>query len=73
MTERKLCPILKAGIMVTGYEHTFSVGPGMGGSQHNQLTHESAQCMGEECEWFECGCPAHLVTKEIRDKLHSMK
>ena len=68
-----ICPILKAGTMIKSYEKTFTVGPGMGGSRHNDLQHESAECIGEDCEWFEHGCPAHPITKELRDKIRAMK
>jgi len=63
----KTCPILKAGTMLNRIQ-----------TQTNKTTVSSiyskdAKCMGEECEWFEHGCPAHPVTKEVRDKIRAMK
>lgn len=68
-----ICPILKSGTMIKSYERSFSVGPGMGGTRHNDLQHESAECMGKECEWFKQGCPAHPITDALRDKIRAMK
>ncbi|KKM76241.1 hypothetical protein LCGC14_1382190 [marine sediment metagenome] len=59
------CPILKAGTMIKSYEKSL---------HFEALTHyESAECMGDNCEWFEHGCPAHPITKEVRDKIRAIK
>ena len=66
-----ICPILKSGTMIVSYEKTFSVGGGMGGSRHNTIQHESAECIGEQCEWFGHGCPAHPGTKEMMENFRA--
>lgn len=47
----KICPILMAGTMIS---NIYRVGP-----KEHHLFYESVRCMGEKCEWFENGCPAH--------------
>ena len=44
----KTCPILKAGTMEEGMETAIPA-------------YERTECMGEKCEWYGNGCPAHQV------------
>lgn len=48
----KICPILMAGTMISNID-VIEVMKG------HHLYYESVRCMGEKCEWFENGCPAH--------------
>lgn len=54
----KRCPILKAGTMVTQI-HTTT-----GHTTVHTVYHDYPGCMGEDCEWFENGFPAHPVKEE---------
>ena len=51
--ERKICPILMAGAMITEI-HTQT-----GHTTTHNVLHEPALCIGDKCEWFKNGCPAH--------------
>lgn len=55
----KYCPILKAGTMIKSYEKSFSIGPSMDSTRHNDIKSDSAECIREQCEWYKNGCPAH--------------
>ncbi len=49
----KTCPILKAGVMVTMiYTETSH-------TTVHKVHHESPGCIGDKCEWYGYGCPAH--------------
>lgn len=51
--EPKICPILMAGAMIyeihTQTDHTT----------RHKVYHDSVLCLGDKCEWFDNGCPAH--------------
>jgi len=51
--EPKICPILMAGAMIdeihTQTDHTTV----------HRVYHDSVLCLGDKCEWFDNGCPAH--------------
>ncbi len=49
----KVCPILKAGIL----------------GQFCMVPSNLAVCMGNECEWYERGCPAHRVDAETMKRI----
>lgn len=54
--EMKKCPILQAGLMLS---NLVTVGD-FGQETINRLTADkNSECMGQECEWFGKGCPAH--------------
>jgi len=51
--EPKICPILMAGAMIdeihTQTDHTTV----------HRVYHDSVLCLGDKCEWYDNGCPAH--------------
>ncbi len=55
----KICPILKAGTMVKNISASKGVKPGIISTHSDELRHESPECMGNKCEWYGAGCPAH--------------
>lgn len=61
----KICPILMAGTMISNI-YAFEAK----GIKDTHLFYESVRCMGEKCEWFDNGCPAHphpdLKPKEVK-------
>jgi len=62
-----ICPILQAGIMLTGVTlKTYNASSY--GENFNQFSSESAVCMKERCEWYGCGCPAYPTNIDIRHK-----
>lgn len=48
-----ICPILKAGAMITRIQTETNR------STIHDVYRESAQCMREKCEWYGHGCPAY--------------
>ena len=66
MAEHKICPILMAGAMIyeihTETDHTMI----------HKVHHDPIRCIGDMCEWFDNGCPAHprmnveLGQKDVR-------
>lgn len=54
-----ICPILKAGTMIQAISVERQVRLNVVSTHSDHLRHESAECMGEECEWYDKGCPAH--------------
>ena len=76
MAKVKVCPILQAGRMASGIGTRGSMGYPGSDIQFSATIHydQTSFCMGEDCEWFEHGCPAHQVTKEwMRTKIQAMK
>lgn len=59
MMRRKTCPILKAGTMINAV-HTETSRT----TVHNVYSTYPI-CIGEECEWYYHGCPAHPIDPEI--------
>jgi len=72
--EARICPILQAGRMMSGLGIRSSMEI-QGDTQFSASVHydKTSFCMGKDCEWFEHGCPAHPITKEVRDKIRAMK
>lgn len=51
--ETKVCPILMAGAMIIEiWTHKEIGNPRM-------VVYKSVLCLGDQCAWFENGCPAH--------------
>lgn len=49
----KICPILMAGAMVRCIDSDVER------PTRYHLFHEPVICLGDKCEWFDNGCPAH--------------
>jgi len=63
----KWCPILKAGTLLVALSSTsnYPIAGEIKLPYVNAIMGD-AQCVGNKCEWYENGCPAHL---NKRDKL----
>jgi len=74
MAKAKVCPILQAGRMASSIGTRRESGV-QGDVDFSATIHydHAALCMGEDCEWFEHGCPAHWASKELRDFVHTLK
>ena len=58
-----ICPILQSGLMLKAVT-LRRYGGGVYSEYHAPLQAEkSAECMGDECEWYQQGCPAHPAKK----------
>jgi len=64
----KTCPILKAGTMTESIMVEKQVAPSTVSTHSITVTRKAAECMGEECEWFDNGCPAHQGLSVVRVK-----
>lgn len=59
MSEFKICPILRAGTMLERLHTTTQYHIRGEIKAHLSTIHHSAECMGEDCAWYENGCPAY--------------
>lgn len=56
---KKICPILKAGAMLSCLSSTSSFPVRGEINAHLTTSHDSYMCMGKLCAWYENGCPAY--------------
>lgn len=65
MKKGKICPILKAGTMLTRI-HTET-----GRTTVHDIYSDFPNCMGEDCEWYYRGCPAHPMNPKIIEEIEA--